>query len=253
MPWFKVDDGLFANPKWLACSAPARALWVTAGSWAGSQLTDGFIPRGVLAMLGGRPRDAAVLVEFGLWVEADGGWMFHDWCEYQPTRESVLAERKAGAARQKVARSPELRAAVRHRDGDLCRYCGKEVRWNDRRGPLGGTYDHVIPDGPSTFENLVVCCRGCNASKGRRTPEQAGMVLLPVPSSDLGRDLVSDLGSARPPTRPDPKGNPPTPRDPSVRPSVPDARAVVAAALPPLEEVSPMPAELRRNGSRMVS
>src|SRR4051812_39798971 len=71
MTWFKVDDGLWGHPKWLATPAPARGLWVTAGSWSAANLTDGRIPRHVLPSLGGRPRDAATLVTVGLWVTAD--------------------------------------------------------------------------------------------------------------------------------------------------------------------------------------
>lgn len=202
MTWGKVDDKLWGSPKWLAAPPRARALWVTALSWCSDQLTDGDVPLVVLPMLGGRPADARDLVTAGLWEVTDRGWMFHDWADYQPTRASVLAERRSGAERQKVARSPELRQAVRDRDGDVCRYCAHTVHWNDRRGALGGTYDHVNPYGGSTVENLVVACRGCNASKGRRTPEEAGMVLRPAPGSKSGSRSESD--SPRPPTRPDP-------------------------------------------------
>ena len=64
-----------------------------------------------------------------------------------------------------------LRSVLR-RDGHRCQYAGC-----DRRGT---TVDHVIPrcqGGPSTWGNLVACCQPCNARKGGRTPEQAGMAL----------------------------------------------------------------------------
>ncbi len=183
MTWFKVDDRLHSHPKWLATPAAARALWVTAGSWSAANLTDGRVPKHVLPMLGGRPRDAAALVAAGLWLAEADDFRFHDWTTYQPTKADVLADRSAAAARQTVARSPELREAVRARDADRCRFCGAVVQWSNRRGPLGGTYDHVIPDGGSGMNNLVVACRGCNSAKGRRTPEQAGMRLRPAPMS----------------------------------------------------------------------
>jgi hypothetical protein len=99
--WFKVDDGLFANPKWVACSVAARALWVTAGSWAGKQEDSGRVPRHIVAFLGGRPRDAAELVANGLWELDEEGWRFHDWFEYQPTPEQIEAKRAAAAERQR--------------------------------------------------------------------------------------------------------------------------------------------------------
>ncbi len=75
--------------------------------------------------------------------------------------------------RQKVAFN---RKNVFRRDDHRCQYCGE--RANDL------TLDHVIPrskGGPTTWENVVACCRRCNAKKRDRTPEQARMVLATRP------------------------------------------------------------------------
>ena len=40
----RVDDRLHDHPKFLKCSLSARGLWVTALSWVGDKLTDGFVP-----------------------------------------------------------------------------------------------------------------------------------------------------------------------------------------------------------------
>jgi len=113
--WFKVDDGLWGHPKWLATPPTARALWVTAGSWCADQLTDGVIPTHVLPIVGGKPKDAAALVAVGLWDRIDEGWVFHDWPAFQPSRESVLADRAAAKDRQRKARerARQLRAESR--------------------------------------------------------------------------------------------------------------------------------------------
>lgn len=95
MPWFKIDDGFWSHPKVIELSDPAVALWVRAGSYCAGHLTDGLVRRSTLRMLGA-DRDAAIeLVLAGLWDETGDGWSFHDWDEYQPTREQVLAEREA--------------------------------------------------------------------------------------------------------------------------------------------------------------
>ena len=99
MAWFKVDDHLYSHPKWLSLPKGSRALWVTAGSWCSGQLLDGFIPAAVLPTLDGTRRDATELVKVGLWIETDGGWEFHDWGEYQPTKASVIERRKKSAER----------------------------------------------------------------------------------------------------------------------------------------------------------
>src|SRR5690606_23232276 len=97
------------------------------GSWSAAHTTDGHIPRHVLPLLGGRPRDAAELVRVGLWETDGDGWRFHQWLEFQPSADQVQAQRRVDAARQQVARNPELRDAVRARDDDRCRYCGSAV------------------------------------------------------------------------------------------------------------------------------
>ncbi len=74
---------------------------------------------------------------------------------------------------------PQLRLSRRSifaRDQFTCQYCGlvgKDL-----------TLDHVIPrrmGGPSTWENLVTCCRRCNTKKGDRTLHQFGMALRKTP------------------------------------------------------------------------
>lgn len=64
------------------------------------------------------------------------------------------------------------RRSILLRDDFTCQYCGY-------RGP-GLTVDHVIPrdkGGKTDWDNSVACCTKCNAKKGNRTPEEAGMVL----------------------------------------------------------------------------
>lgn len=101
MTWFKVDDKLWGHPKWVALPAGARALWVTAGSYCASNETDGRLSAAMLTPLGGRPRDADKLVECGMWERVEGGYLFHDWAEYQPTKAQVRAERDAAKERQR--------------------------------------------------------------------------------------------------------------------------------------------------------
>ena len=64
------------------------------------------------------------------------------------------------------------------RDGFRCQYCGSPKRMGELN------YDHVVPrhlGGRTVWENIVAACYPCNARKGNRTPEQAGMKLLTRP------------------------------------------------------------------------
>jgi 5-methylcytosine-specific restriction endonuclease McrA len=193
MPWFNVDDGFAFHRKAVKAGNSAIGLWTRAGSLCAQQLTDGFVPAEMVKVLG-TAAQARKLVAAGLWVEVEGGFQFHEWTEYQRTRDQVVADRAYAARKSSLYRDPDLLKAVRRRDGDRCRYCGALVIWTDRRGPAGATFDHVDPSGSNALENLVVACRSCNSKKNARTPPQAGMPLLAakslgISSGDAGQNV----------------------------------------------------------------
>ncbi len=74
---------------------------------------------------------------------------------------------------------PELklsRRTVFARDNYACQYCGATAK--------DLTIDHVIPrraGGPSTWDNLVCCCRKCNMRKSDKLAHQVGMKLARPP------------------------------------------------------------------------
>lgn len=216
MTWFKVDDHAPQHPKLRAATVAGRALWYAAGSAAAAGNTDGIVSTLMAkdaAYLAEVDPDqaAAALVASGLWHDArtlrkcaacrettkklePGSYLFHDWLTYQLTK----SEAKDTSARWKMNRKRALlrdRALcefIQERDGTLCRYCGDRVSWSDRKGAKAATYDHVDPDGWNSPENVVVACKQCNGRKRDRTPDEAGMPLLPAPHRDLvvvGDDL----------------------------------------------------------------
>lgn len=92
MTWGKIDDNLALHPKVMRAGNEAMGLWVRALSYACQQLTDGFISNEIVTVFGG-DAGALKLVDVGLWYVVEGGYEFNDWCEYQPTREQVIADR----------------------------------------------------------------------------------------------------------------------------------------------------------------
>lgn len=100
MPWFNIDDKIWSHPKFIGVPATAIHLWVWAGAWSAGHLTDGFVPDEAIPLLG---RRAAIteLVKRGLWHRVPGGYQFHDWADWQRTREQVEADRLAAKERQK--------------------------------------------------------------------------------------------------------------------------------------------------------
>lgn len=193
MPWARIDDRANSDAKLLALSDSAYRMWVAGLIFCQANLTDGFIPSHAIHTFGVRARKKTALVaeltksvlgKQPLWQEVENGWTVNDFLMWNESRETVIASRQTAKQRLALFRDPGLRQEVRARDGDVCRYCGRTVRWHDRKGELGGTYDHVKPVGGNGPDNLVVCCRSCNSRKKGRTPEQARMPLLD-PKSDV--------------------------------------------------------------------
>jgi len=130
------------------------------------------------------------LLQAGFIDQVGDSYVIHDWYDYA----GRLIEKK----RQEAERKQDIRRAyengtiqeVKRRDGNYCRYCGREVDWTDRKTDKGATYDHVDPHKPATVDNLVITCRACFTRKGNRTPEEAGMILLPSLKNDLMQDLT---------------------------------------------------------------
>jgi 5-methylcytosine-specific restriction endonuclease McrA len=69
------------------------------------------------------------------------------------------------------------------RDQYTCQYCGRHERELNRREGLNR--DHVVPKskgGENTWTNCVTACSSCNSKKDNKTPAEAHMKLLRVPT-----------------------------------------------------------------------
>lgn len=69
------------------------------------------------------------------------------------------------------------------RDGRRCSYCGRHE--SELRGREFLTRDHVLPlsrGGANDWDNCVTACAPCNTRKANRTPHEAHMPLLVVPT-----------------------------------------------------------------------
>ncbi len=61
-----------------------------------------------------------------------------------------------------------LEQEVRERD-KACVYCGNEFRSHNESTKASASWEHIINDASMvTRENICLCCRGCNASKGQK-------------------------------------------------------------------------------------
>ena len=109
MSWFKVDDSFYDHPKFLDVPNAAIGLWAKAGAWCGKHLTDGVIPATQVKLFKGTNSQINALISARIWIEdrSENGakvYRFHDWNNYQPTREQKLKEREESAERQRKSR-----------------------------------------------------------------------------------------------------------------------------------------------------
>ena len=126
-----------------------------------------------------------------LWLLVDAGTIVMPawWLDDNPGPEvwNDDTARSRLARNKRLLRMPELCEKIKHRDRNLCRYCGRRVKWGANNSDIGGTYDHIDPDEDNTLSNVVVACRRDNGRKNDRTPDQwieedpvQGLSLLPA-------------------------------------------------------------------------
>ncbi|AEI11832.1 HNH endonuclease [Cellulomonas gilvus] len=194
----------------------ALGVWTLAGSMSQDVGTDGLVSlQSLMSFLFDRAAAlelAHLLVDAGLWharghdcdrcepvppADPVSGveqpcWRFHDWFAMKYDRAAVVRETRAKRAELQdppTVNAVWLRDCVDPLDPVLknqahCRYCGRLVKRYDRSSKdenAKPTLDHVDPTKAKGVRNLVVACGGCNRSKGRRTPADAGMTLRPAP------------------------------------------------------------------------
>ena len=124
--WIKVDDGFISHPKVLAAAemlgpyglGRAVAGWLTGVTYAGAHQTDGFIPTRIIAQMDDPQAKvvAKVLVQAGLWEAVDGGFRIHDYHDYNPKAEKVIAAKKAHLQRQQAYLAKRLDRQAAKRD-----------------------------------------------------------------------------------------------------------------------------------------
>jgi hypothetical protein len=97
-PWARMDNDWQTNLKFVSLHADRayKAIAVYWGSIAyssGHQL-GGFIPGPALPLIWAGRREREQLVAAGLWEPVDGGYLIHDWDDYQPTSDEIRERSK---------------------------------------------------------------------------------------------------------------------------------------------------------------
>jgi hypothetical protein len=135
MSWFRVDDTFGDHPKVLEAGNAAIGLWTRCGAWCSRHPSaNGVVPKKVASVYG-NAREIRRLCDSNLWVKVDGGYLMHDFHDYNATAEQVAENRRQAAERQ--ARWRKRNAVTNASPPD------------DRNAVTNGTPSHPIPSSSS--------------------------------------------------------------------------------------------------------
>lgn len=98
MPWFRLDDQAAFHAKLVAAGNAAVGAWARMGMWSSGQLTNGVVPEAIANVIASKEEiDRCLAVR--LLERVDGtSFQVHDFLDYNPSRDDVLAEREAKRA-----------------------------------------------------------------------------------------------------------------------------------------------------------
>lgn len=111
MTWVKIDDQFQDHPKFLDVSLAGIGLWTAGLAYCSRYLTDGLIVTSAARRLGATSKLTAELVAAGLWEAVDGGWLIHDYTDYNPPATRVRdtrEKRRTSGHKGGIARAKQL-------------------------------------------------------------------------------------------------------------------------------------------------
>lgn len=103
MPWVKLDDAFWANPKVVVAGNEVAGAYTRMLSYCGQQLTDGFVEADVVKFIA-KPGLIKKLSGQGFVEATKGGLVIPDYLEYNPTRERAEEERAKARERMRKLR-----------------------------------------------------------------------------------------------------------------------------------------------------
>lgn len=103
MPWVKLDDGFWSNPKVIGAGNEAAGAYARLLSYCGQQLTDGQVEDHIAKFVA-KPMVIKKLDEHGLVVKSGSGLVIPDYLDYNPTKEKAEEERAKARKRMRKLR-----------------------------------------------------------------------------------------------------------------------------------------------------
>lgn len=165
--WFQTETRVRTHQKMLAAGRQACWTWVCGNCYAKDQMTDGFIPEGMLSSLVPSvplreiKKDAERLVASGLWKAVPGGYQIHDYLEYNESKAAILAKQEEDRLRKQRGKSKEIP------DGTSADADG--IPFSISTSPSGSEKDDREPK-PHPIRDLLTYHQQCFIAKHGRKP-----------------------------------------------------------------------------------
>lgn len=242
MTWGKIDDKLHSHPKAEDAGLEAMGLWAMALSYCAAYLTDGLVTAARVSRLAGERGEylAGRLVDAGLWeARPEGGWQFHDWADYQPTKAGVEAEREKKASSGRagglaragrippqapndavvLADAQALAQAPATADAQALAQADAKLRARVPSRPVPSRPDQATPDPPEaalagvsvglpdgpTLHEMARRCAPANSYAAKMLAKLDGGEVLTKGQRDALKKIDGEEhGAERPPGQPDP-------------------------------------------------
>lgn len=156
--YVKFDDKCDEHPKVAAVGDAQFRAWFGSILYCGRNLTDGFVPTGVVVQRWWKHR--AALVAAGLWEISPGGIVVHDYLEWNDSRAVVEARREqartAGRASGRTRRS-SASSTDRSTDSSTDAQLSVEPEANGQLNPSSYSVSTLqeLPAGPGVSSNIT--------------------------------------------------------------------------------------------------
>lgn len=106
MPWAKLDDGFYDDPKVRRAGLAASGLFCRAIAYSSRHLTDGYVDKEWVeeqctrVKPSERDRIITALTDVGLFEQQNGGYRIANYLKFNPSRADVEARREADRIRK---------------------------------------------------------------------------------------------------------------------------------------------------------
>jgi hypothetical protein len=198
----RLDMGWHAHPRILQLGLQAMGLHAWSISYCDHARSDGFIPQGAWPSLPGAGAAVKALIDAELWARVDGGFMLHDYLDYNRSRAKIEAELAAKRANGQAGGQASASARARANGQAPAQANGqanseRELKRNSTPGPGPGVSSVAAADAASPEGGVgetIGGFRPLGALLGKRPKTTAAAAAIENLSDEARAAIADRLG-----------------------------------------------------------